>query len=233
MVFVLCQALLYVLRNVDGFNPHANPGRERLLLSPFDGWSNWGKGTCSLLHSWVVGAGCEPRLSYPRVRVLNHSPPPPHCLSTLVPHFVWSQHPWEVHTCCMKTRRPGEFVACSLPGVQMPHPRPWLQTMLLPRCLAAYPALASQPLDFVSPPAPPVACQVQPTDFRGLQAPLKGAPLCSSSMEHSRILFFSAVSLTTKLFCLPTCVLTDSVSSSLFPLGSSYPLPVQLLDCLF
>ena len=40
MVFVLCQALLYVLRNVDGFNPHANPGRERLLLSPFDGWSN-------------------------------------------------------------------------------------------------------------------------------------------------------------------------------------------------
>lgn len=76
----------------------------------------------------------------------------------------------------------------------------------------------------------PRICQGQVTDLRGLQAPL-GAPPCSYSVEHSRISFL-AVSLTTKLFYVPTHMLTGSVSSSLFPPDSSHPLPIQLLDCL-
>lgn len=40
--FGLCHALLYVLRHVAAFNPHAGPVREKLLSFPFYGWSNRG-----------------------------------------------------------------------------------------------------------------------------------------------------------------------------------------------
>ena len=101
------------------------------------------------------------------------------------------------------------------------------------------PCFSLAPRGFASPgpwtlPSAPLTSPIQLSDFKGLQAPLKGAPLCSSLPKNILIFFLSlAASLTTKLFCLPTRVLTGHVSPSLFPLDSSYHLPVQLLDCLF
>lgn len=96
------------------------------------------------------------------------------------------------------------------------------------------------PRGFASPspwtlPSCPFTSPIKPSDFKGLQALLKGVPLRSSIPQNILIFFlffFSRIS-DYKIVLSPTRVLAGHVSSSLLPLDSSYRLPVQLLDCLF